>query len=296
MPGAPLHLNPALVIDILFYTRSSCIRIMSKLFEKTPQRVQKLYSNKEEAFRSVGKLGTGHKETKFILGLALDEYLNIFIVDTGNMRIKVFTFDGYFITNFGREMFLMPYAIAVHDKIAVVSDTGLRQVIRFDGNECTRNAVRDIKKPMGIAIDTNYDVYVADALRGRVVVLNGDLKLTREIGKGKLTTPKDVKLRGNQIIVCDNSTDYNVHIFNMAGNLLKSIIKLKQGNGPLFICIDKFFNIAVSDKNNREISISTCKGKMFQHWFTSGRPTGIEITPDGTIVRANYDFALIYFH
>ena len=193
---------------------------MSKLFEKTPQRVQKLYSNKEEAFRSVGKLGTGHKETKFILGLALDEYLNIFIVDTGNMRIKVFTFDGYFITNFGREMFLMPYAIAVHDKIAVVSDTGLRQVIRFDGNECTRNAVRDIKKPMGIAIDTNYDVYVADALRGRVVVLNGDLKLIREIGKGKLTTPKDVKLRGNQIIVCDNSSDYNVHIFNMAGNLI----------------------------------------------------------------------------
>ena len=272
---------------------------MSKLFEKNPSRIEKLYSNRSEAICRVGKLGCELRDTKFILGIALDAYLNIFLVDNGNMRIKVFTFDGYFITNFGRDVFISPYAIAVYNNIAVVSDSVLKRVVRYDGNECTRivmSEMRDVKIPMGIAIDTNYDIYVADAFGSRVVVLSRDLKFTRRIGKGKLTTPRDVKLHGKQIIVCDNGEDYNVHIFDKAGVLLKSIIKLKQGNGPLFICIDKFYNIVVSDKDNREISISTCKGKMFQHWFTSGRPTGIEITEDGTIVRANFDFAQIFFH
>ena len=273
---------------------------MSKLFEKNPSRIQKLYSNKKEAFCRVGTLGSKLKDTEFVLGLALDQYRNIFLAESGNARIKVFSFEGYFITNFGQDFLISPYAVAVYDDIAVVSDEELMRVIRYDGNECsTRNAesnMRDVGMPRGVAIDTNYDVYVADSLISMVLVFSADLKLIREIGTDRLRCPRDVKLHGKHIVVCDNGEDNNVHIFNKAGDLLKSIIKLKQGYRALFMCIDKFFNIAVADKDNREISISTCKGKLFQHWFTSGRPTGIEITEDGTIVRANYDFAQIFFH
>ena len=235
----------------------------------------------------------------YVTGIALDESLNIFIVDAGNMRIQIFTFEGYFITNFGKNIAHCPYAIAVRDGIAVVSDVLQRCVYKFDGIGCTKvigSDWREVKLPMGLTIDVNYDIFVTDVKRNRVVVLNETMRTIREFGQNELKAPRDVKLHENNVIVCDNGTKFNVHIFNRRGDLLKNIIKLKQGNGPLFMCIDKFSNIAITDRKNREISISTFKGKTFQLWFTSGRPTGIVILKDGTIVRANFDYAVVYFH
>ncbi|KAI6645855.1 NHL repeat protein [Oopsacas minuta] len=272
---------------------------MAKLFEKNTALVTKLYSSRCDSLYSIGKQGRGRKETRFIGGISLDEYLNIFIVDHGNTRIQIFTFEGYFISNFGGDLLSSPYAIAVKSNVAIISDVRLKCVIKFDGNDCTkviRSDMREVKMPMGVTIDGNYNIYVADAKRNSVVVLNQDLRFIIELGKHELKCPRDVKIHGNNIIVCDNGVHKNVHIFNKDGELVRSIFKLKQGNSSLFMCIDKLGNIAVSDKVNREISISTFKGKLFQQWFTSGRPAGIEITKDGLIVRANYDFGLIYIH
>ena len=272
---------------------------MSRLFEKNPSLVAKLYSPKSTAFRKMGMRGSGRKDMRYVGGIALDESLNIFVADAGNMRIQVFTFEGYFITNFGRDICLAPYAIAIRDSIAVVSDILLRCVYKFGQIGCTKvigSDLREVKWPMGLTIDVNHEIYVADAKRNSVVVLNEDMRTIREFGKNDLKTPRDVKLLENNVVVCDNNTRFNVHIFNRRGDLLKNIIKLKQGNGPLFMSIDKFSNIAITDRINREISISTFKGKMFQLWFTSGRPTGIVILKDGTIVRANFDYAVVFFH
>lgn len=294
-----IYFTNFLTDDLFFTLATICVVVMSRLFEKNPSLITKLYSPKSNAFLKVGKRGRGRRDTRYVAGIALDESLNVFIADAGNLRIQVFTFEGYFVTNFGDRLLLSPYAIAVRDSVAVVSDVLRRCVYKFDGISCTKvigSDWREIKLPMGLTIDVNYDIYVADAKRNSIVVLNENMRTIREFGQNELKTPRDVKLQENNVVVCDNSTEFNVHIFNRRGDLLKDIIKLKQGNGPLFMCIDKFSNIAITDKINREISISTFKGKTFQLWFTSGRPTGIVILKDGTIVRANFDLAVVYFH
>ena len=119
---------------------------------------------------------------------------------------------------------------------------------------------------------------------------------TRTIGKDKLIAPRDVKIHLKQVFVAENNDELNIHIFSKSGDLLKSLINLKHGCRALFICLDQMNNIAVSDMKNREILISTPKGKVFQHWFISGRPTWLIITEEGVIVRGNHDHSKVFFH
>jgi DNA-binding beta-propeller fold protein YncE len=70
--------------------------------------------------------------------VAVDQTGNIYLADTGNNRIQVFSSNGTFISAWGR------YAIG---------DTGLRS-------------------PEGIAVDSSGNVFVADTNNNRILVLS----------------------------------------------------------------------------------------------------------------------------
>ena len=73
-----------------------------------------------------------------------------------------------------------------------VSDVILNSVFEFQitNNKFVGNsAIRVLNIPLGIAVDTNGEVLVADRNNNRIAVLNSELKFrkrkTREIGKRK---------------------------------------------------------------------------------------------------------------
>ena len=65
-----------------------------------------------------------------------------------------------------------------------------------------KNVEGVLSGPRGLTVDRN-EVLVADCLNNRIAVLNLDLHYLREIGKGKLKSPCDVKTDSNKIFVVD---------------------------------------------------------------------------------------------
>ena len=79
--------------------------------------------------------------------------------------------------------------------------------------------------PSGLAVDRN-EVLVADCNNNNIAVLN--LEYLREIGKGFLKYPWDVKRYSNKIFVLDRNTSHNVHVFSKSADLLYSMISVKM--------------------------------------------------------------------
>ena len=90
--------------------------------------------------------------------------------------------------------------MALNDKWVFVSDFSLNAVIKFQitNNEYVcQSAKGELSYPNGITVDTNGEVLVADYHNNRIVLLNSELKLVREIGKNKFIHPRDVKVNKN---------------------------------------------------------------------------------------------------
>lgn len=81
-----------------------------------------------------GTLGSGNGQFSTTLGIAVDSLDNIYVADSGNNRIQVFTASGIYATQWG---------------------------IAGSGNG-------QFNSPLGIAVDSSGNVYVADTLNSRI--------------------------------------------------------------------------------------------------------------------------------
>ena len=163
----------------------------------TVEEVGGPYREKNNPVREFGKQGNKKGELYYPRGLALHRNESIYIADTGNHRIQIFSTAGKFVAEFGKGQLVSPHSIAFYDKWVFVSDCLLSVVNKFQitNNEFVcRSAKGELSFPLGITVDTNGEVLVADYYYNRIAVLNSELKLVRKIGKGKLVGPRDVKI------------------------------------------------------------------------------------------------------
>ncbi|KAI6661269.1 PKD domain-containing protein, partial [Oopsacas minuta] len=94
------------------------------------QDIAVLYRNKTEPIRRIGKYGSVKGELKYPNGLALDGH-NIYIANTGNKRIQIFSTEGKFIHEFGKGQLNFPHGIALNNEWVFISDSRLNAVIKF---------------------------------------------------------------------------------------------------------------------------------------------------------------------
>jgi uncharacterized protein (TIGR03663 family) len=131
-------------------------------------------------------------------GVAVDEQNRVFITDTGNKRVVIFDSDGNNLSAFGGAglgvgQFDEPVGIDVDDRGRVyIADTWNKriQVMLPDDDTLTfpLHITWDVEAWYGdsldnkpfLAVDQNYQIYVADPLVGRVLVFNqnGDFMAT----------------------------------------------------------------------------------------------------------------------
>ena len=72
------------------------------------------YTAKKKPVVSAVKLGKGNNELKDPTGLALEEISQkVYIADCGNSCVKVLSFQGEFLTQFGQDVLREPWGIAV---------------------------------------------------------------------------------------------------------------------------------------------------------------------------------------
>ena len=253
----------------------------------TVEEVGGPYTEKNNPVRKFGKEGNKKGELKYPTGLALYRNQSIYIADTDNSRIQIFSTAGKFVAEFGKEQLFWPHSIAFYDKWVFVSDFNLYTVFKFqitNNKFVCHSAEGELNFPLGITVDTNGEVLVADYHNNRIAVLSSELELVREIGKGKLVQPRDVKINKNKIFVADNNEINNIHIFTESGVIIRSFIKLDNGLGPIYLCFDFNNNIIVSDFWSNSIQIYTINGELIHRIVCKSNPRGIAVDNNNNII------------
>ena len=256
------------------------------------QDVAPIYRTKVHPIRSIGKEGKGRVELDHPRGVAIDGKGNIFIADTGNGRIQLVSLEGQFIGEFGKKELGIPYSIALYNDWLLVTDLDLSKVLKYKTQNYKLECKSELKLNMslGITVDNN-EVFVADCNNNRIVVLSLDLKLIRELGNKKLVNPHDVKVNNNKVFVADSSKHHNIHVFSKLGDLLNSIINLRGRTGSIFLCLDKFNNILISDCLGKIIQIYTSEGLLIHSIECDYGPMGVAVTQDNIIICVDFSNA-----
>lgn len=148
------------------------------------ERVQKFAlqsTNQAKLVGVIGKAGTEPGEFNRAEGICVDAQDQLYVADSCNHRIEVFTSDGKFLRAFGKPgsglgELSYPYDVAIDSKgLIFVCEFGNSRVQVFDANCQPIETIGgpgtgpgQFANPWGIAIDSHGNVYVADALNHRI--------------------------------------------------------------------------------------------------------------------------------
>lgn len=136
-----------------------------------------------KVIHQIGERGTEHGNFNFPTNLALDKQGQLYVVDTGNWRVQIFSPDFKFVDTFGRQGvqfgdFLRPKGIAIdsYGNVYVVDSDfnnfqvfdSKRRLLMFIGSQGVFPG--QFRVPAGIFVDADNNVYVTDQDNKRVVV------------------------------------------------------------------------------------------------------------------------------
>ena len=272
------------------------LRSQIEQFGEVVQLKSPVYSVKNQPILTAGKKGEGEKELNGS-GLSLDEVNEkVYIADTINHRVQVLSFQGGFLSHFGEEVLSYAWGISVSEDYIFVTDIGSHTLFQFckNSHQLLNRAGGEgsnegqLYFPMGFSVDWNEDVFVADESNSRVSVFSSLLHYKHTIGQGSLSSPQDVKLTTDKVVVLDRSPNC-IHFFSRSGDLLTSCVS--QGKGqeclvylPAFFCLDCEQNILVSDCFHHVIKILSSSGELLHSIGRKGKEKGEFTEPYGVAI------------
>ena len=266
------------------------------------------YCKRREPLVMKGKMGYGEEETINPLGISIDDTSNeVFVVDNYKDLVSVYSSDGDFIRNFGKEKLTRPSRICLSGEFVFVSNPSSSLLSKFakTGEFVKSTSLRgenaiQLKSPRGLCVHNEF-VYICNNGHDRIEVLKLDLTFAKNFGEDKLKYPEDIKLFKNQIFVLVqlNST---IHAFNTEHNYLRSIhftgLQSQISNAFCFT-IDNKGNFIVSDKEVGCLKVFSPSG---EHVEQLGKeyiilPHGVTMDNQQrvvTVCRSNYNFFQVY--
>ncbi|HEY3861516.1 MAG TPA: 6-bladed beta-propeller [Verrucomicrobiae bacterium] len=145
------------------------------------ERVQYFTAHGEKCLGSWGHLGDKPGEFSRAEGLGIDAHDNIYVADSCNHRIQVFTPDGKFLRQYGHAgsgpgEFSYPYDIRIDSTgLQFVCEFGNSRIQILDSHDQTVEMLGgpgggpgQFSNPWSIAFDSKGDLYVTDAMNNRV--------------------------------------------------------------------------------------------------------------------------------
>ena len=184
-----------------------------------------------------------------------------------------------------------PYAIAVHRGRIFVSDSVDRFVKAFDVSAGTYFRVGDedpgsLRKPLGLDVDANGTLYVADATLKLIMVFDRDGRYLRRIGGPKMfdrLSSVTVEPDGSRIYVTEiggvQSENHRIRVFDaVKGGHLFDIGKRGTGPGefnlPRDLAIGKDGRLYVVDGGNFRVQVFDREGKHLKSFGKVGKQVG----------------------
>ncbi|KAL0267807.1 UNVERIFIED_CONTAM: hypothetical protein PYX00_009961 [Menopon gallinae] len=251
--------------------------------------------------KTFGVRGSGKDGFLQPVAVAIDkETDHIYVVDTGNSRIKVLTKDLEFIRHIENEGLCGRSCTGIDvskDCIAIVNwRTKTVTSMNFNGETISKFSHNEFQEPIDIAIDKEYGHYlVADNGPSCVFVFDSLGKLLFQVGKkgngkGCFNLISSVCLGpGASIIVADT----RIQIFSPKGDFIEEIGHSDGKNrgryGGLSVDDEDRIIVARSEKNRNTIQILRIPGGEVISTIDSNdsrvkRPGGISVTKDNHVI------------
>ncbi|MEA2109746.1 MAG: hypothetical protein U9P07_10050, partial [Pseudomonadota bacterium] len=193
-----------------------------------------------------------------------------------------------------------PYGITVHGGKIYVCDTTAGRVIIIDPAKKSFDFLKGnysfgkLKKPIGLELDQDDNLYVADSVRKEVLVYGPSGNFLRSFGKSLEMKPVDVAIDGDYLYVLDIKS-HEVNILNrktgklngkigktVAGeHLLSMPISIDTGpRGSIFISNMTSGKVVNLDRDGHLLGDF---GKLGDGFGQFGRPKGIAVDDHGQI-------------
>jgi len=194
-----------------------------------------------------------------------------------------------------------PYGVAVHKGKVYVCDVAASQVVVVDFANKTMKNLNDeigggaLKKPIGVAVDEDGNVYVADNGRKDIAVYGPDGKYLKAYGKD-LDYSRIIGVAAYKefLLALDNRLGKIFVLHRTTGELLSTIgdspDRSKNMALPNGITVDSKGNIRVVNMGNGKVKEYDLDGHMLSEFGRLGdspgdftRPRGVAVDNDGNI-------------
>lgn len=175
----------------------------------------------------------------------------IFIADTGNAQIKVFSSMGKYITSFGKGVLNYPFGLTYADSKIFVADPNTMKIAVFDeqGQELkplldqmrlplSSGKLGEVIRPTGIQLSSDGNFYITDVGNQCVVVLDSKGSFVKSIGRrgteeGQFQYPNALAITEDQKLYVSDSNNGRIQIFDKDGEFLYKINGNQGKNGRL---------------------------------------------------------------
>jgi sugar lactone lactonase YvrE len=240
----------------------------------------------------------------------------VYVADTDNNRIQIFTSEGHIVSKFGKDgtgdgEFQSPGGVAVDtDGNIYVADTENHRIQKFSsegrfiikwGHEGTGDS--EFKSPSGVAVDSAGNVYVSDTLNHRLQKFDSAGQFVATWGtsgaeNGQLNRPIGLALDGVGNVYVADSLNHRIEKFSSSGQFLNAWgipgTGTGQFNQPAGVAVDTNGSLFVADTNNHRVQKLSASGQFLASWGTQGGtsegfyfPGGIALGSDGGLLVAD---------
>ncbi|KAI6651735.1 hypothetical protein LOD99_4983 [Oopsacas minuta] len=249
------------------------------------------YTSVSMPVKSSGRNGTGPLEFQEPRDVAIDPATkNIFIADSGNHRVHVysaqFDFKYYIGQEEGPGKMSQPWGLCIHkDTLFVtqwwshcvksysISNGEVAMKIGHFGSE-----LGEFSFPEGITMNTHSNLLVCDSKNNRIQVFTEELKFITVFGETQLNSPRCVRISpsNDDVIVLDHGY-ICMHVFSVGGELKLDVIaqgKSAQVYDPYFFVVDHWLNFIISDRLNHCIKVFDTEGTLMHTIGREGTNVG----------------------
>ncbi|XP_035669040.1 tripartite motif-containing protein 3-like [Branchiostoma floridae] len=252
-----------------------------------------------------GGEGSDDGQFDFPFGVTVSEKAEIFVADSGNGRIQVFTLHGTFVRKFPavvpgeQEQCPMDVALDREGNLWVVIRTESEEFAAqytTQGRLLKKILLKETKNLRQVAVDTKRNQILitqtsgdGDNLQSEVLVLRSDGTLVRTVGQQQGMEVWFITVDGEGHIHVSDREHHLVHTFSEDGQFLFQYGGLGSGEGqlkePAGICTDRAGNIIVADRGNRRVEMFDKTGRFIKHITTDmSCLCAVAMTPLGQIV------------
>ena len=240
--------------------------------EKYGHRIS-IFSDNGQNKRSFGSYGSAPGQLDYPCGIAISATGDILVCDQVNHCIQIFSPDG--------------------KSLRCVGTKGGNGPLQFN---C----------PIGISVHSHSNkIYITDALKRRVQILNEDLTFFSTFGSegsdnGQFRTPYDISFDSTGNVYVADTGNHRVQVFTANGEYIRQFGKKGSGEGelnePRGIAIDTNDIVYFREWSNHRISIFTREGHFLRSFVSLGEgpgqfknPTGITVSNNGVIYISDWN-------